>query len=93
MFNYYLNISIFQLDIVDLWQKIYNKQKIKFKFMLNKFELKVRKLIKIGGSFYLSIPSVWIKNNSLDKGSKINISLNGDGLLVLEPFGGEDGIN
>jgi phosphate uptake regulator len=44
-----------------------------------------RKLQKISGSFFVSLPKSWIKNYNLDKNSPIAIDIRSDGSLSISP--------
>lgn len=40
---------------------------------------------KIGGSFYVRIPTDWIRNKSVERDDRIEVSLNADGTLRISP--------
>ena len=40
---------------------------------------------KIGGSFYVRIPTDWIRNKSVERDDRIEVSLNVDGTLRISP--------
>jgi len=44
-----------------------------------------RKLQKISGSFFVSLPKTWIKNFNLDKNSSLAIEVRSDGTLLISP--------
>ena len=44
-----------------------------------------RKLQKISGSFFVSLPKVWIKNYNLEKNTPIAIDIRSDGSLIISP--------
>ena len=44
-----------------------------------------RKLQRISGSFFISLPKVWIKNYNLEKNSPIAIDIRSDGSLNISP--------
>lgn len=51
-------------------------------------EFRKRKIQKIGGSLWVSLPFEWAKHSSLQKGSKLNAMLSEDGkFLILKPEG------
>lgn len=44
-------------------------------------------LRKIGGSFYISVPPVWVDNLGLEVGMEIDRRLESNGDLILSPVG------
>jgi len=49
-----------------------------------------RKLQKISGSFFVSLPKTWIKNFDLSKNSSLAIDIRSDGTLLISPKLKED---
>jgi len=45
----------------------------------------IRKIQKIGSSYYLSLPKTWVEKLKLDKGAEINIELDKNGRLNILP--------
>ncbi|NJD03821.1 MAG: hypothetical protein FIA99_14755 [Ruminiclostridium sp.] len=50
-----------------------------------KSRMKPRSVVEIAGSFLVSIPRQYADLIGIEKGSKINISLNEDGKLMITP--------
>jgi antitoxin component of MazEF toxin-antitoxin module len=50
------------------------------------FKLDERSLINIKGSLLMTLPKIWIKNNDLHKGDRVNVDLDRDGRLVITPI-------
>jgi len=49
-----------------------------------KIELAIKKLRKVGGSVFVSIPPSWLKKNTLGDGDEVKISEHSDGTLIIE---------
>lgn len=46
---------------------------------------KTRRIIKLGDSFVVSLPSDFVKKSGLHKGDTVVVSYDGDSLIVLNP--------
>ena len=44
-----------------------------------------RRVIKLGNSYYVSLPRAWLEMHGLDKGSTITLEVVGKGLLIIKP--------
>jgi phosphate uptake regulator len=46
----------------------------------------IRKVQKIGNSYYIALPSKWIKEYSINKGTELKLEMKEDGKLVVSPI-------
>jgi len=51
-----------------------------------------RKLQKISGSFFISLPKKWVENFSLESKSPVRIDIRSDGSLLISPKIGQDDV-
>lgn len=49
-------------------------------------EKNLRKVIKIGNSYYVSLPKIWIRKWGISDGELVNVSLREDGVLEILPL-------
>lgn len=50
-----------------------------------KFDLRTTSVLRIGYSYYVSLPMQWVRNNEMGKGSKLQASIDEKKRLILEP--------